>query len=177
MPRSFIIPLAVSLVLLLMVSACSDSEEAEVPIEVELVPVEAITTIFPAAVDSFQMLGDTTYRGYMSATPRGAMGLSTTARIYEAPDGTQLAINLSSFDNRAVFMAAYGGDLQPDTTADLETYNIFLGRLVMADNFHAAEIKSFDSLAVRRAIELIDFNRFAALERVPIQVDSTFLRR
>ena len=86
-----------------------------------------------------------------------------------------MAINLSSFDNREQFMATYGDSAIRDTTDEMEAYQIMLGRMVMVDDHHAAEAKAFDSVAVRAALDLIDYERLASLAAEPIEVDSMFL--
>ena len=143
---------------------------------VDLVPAEALTAIFPSAVDSFAQVRDTTYLGYR-ATETDTLALITVARIYELASGQRLAINLSSFDNREQFMATYGDSAIRDTTDEMEVYQIMLGRMVMVDDYHAAEAKSFDTLAVRAALDLIDFEQLASLTTEPIEVDSMFLVR
>lgn len=161
-----------------MVLGCAESDSVEGGAgTVDLVPVEEITRLLPTSVDSFRAEGDTTYRGYMPVTPRGSFAVSTTARIYATPSGDRISINLSSFDNKPMFLAAYGADATRDSTVDNEAYDVLLGRVVLASDNHAVEARGFDSLAVRRAIDLVDIEALAALERVPMEVDSTFLRR
>ncbi len=151
--------------------ACSQPEPAQ-PI-VNLVPAEALVAIFPAEVDSFAAISDTTYLGYR-ATPTDTLALITAARIYEAPGGAQFAINLSSFNDRAQFMAIYGEGAIRDTTATRETYSVMMGRLILVDDNHAVEGKGFDMDVVQVALDLIDYERMAALTTVPMVVDSTF---
>jgi len=162
------------LVLVLAPLACS-TPEPDNPI-VNLVPAEAFTAIFPAAVDSFAALSDTTYLGYRESET-DTLALITVARIYETASGQRLAINLSSFDSRELFMATYGDSAIRDTTAEMEAYQILLGRMVMVDDSHAAEAKAFDSVAVRAALDLIDYEQLASLATEPIEVDSMFLVR
>ena len=152
--------------------ACS-TPEPDNPV-VNLVPAEALTTVFPAAVDSFAQVQDTTYLGYRE-TETDTLALITVARIYETPAGQRLAINLSSFDSRELFMATYGDSAIRDTTVEMEAYQILLGRMVMADDYHSAEAKAFDSVAVRAALDLIDYEQLASLATEPIEVDSMFL--
>lgn len=164
---------SLSLLLLALAPLACSMPEADNPV-VNLVPAEALTTIFPSAIDSFDQVQDTTYLGYRE-TETDTLALITVARIYETPAGQRLAINLSSFDNREQFMATYGDSAIRDTTAEMEAYEIMLGRMVMVDDSHAAEAKAFDSVAVRAALDLIDYEQLASLTTEPIEVDSMFL--
>ncbi len=158
--------------LLLAPLACS-TPEPDNPV-VSLVPAEALITVFPSAVDSFIQVSDTTYLGYRE-TETDTLALITVARIYESASGQLLAINLSSFDSRELFMATYGDSAIRDTTAEMEAYRIILGRMIMVGDYHSAEAKAFDSLAVRAALDLIDYEQLASLATEPIEVDSMFL--
>lgn len=164
------------LVVSISLAACSSPEE-DTRLIVDLVPSAEIVRVLPSEVDSFVVEGDTSYRGYMASSPRGAYAVSTVARIYATPSGNRISLNVSSFDNRSMFLAAYGEDAVRDTTVATESYDVLLGRVVMASDYHAIEGRGFDSLAVRRAIDLVDLDALAAMPRVPIEIDSTFLRR
>ena len=164
-----------SLLFLVIAPLACSTPEPDNPV-VNLVPAEALTTVFPAAVDSFAQVRDTTYLGYRE-TETDTLALITVARIYESASGQRLAINLSSFDSRELFMATYGDSAIRDTTVEMEAYQILLGRMVMADDYHSAEAKAFDSVAVRAAPDLIDYEQLASLATEPIEVDSMFLVR
>lgn len=116
-----------------------------------------------------------TYRGYKE-TEDGVYAQITVARTYAARGGWQVALNLSGFNDRDQFLGFYeAGYMARDTTASLESYNIFAGRVVLAGDRHSAEAKSFDSLAVRSALAGIDYDRLASLAAEPTQIDDSFV--
>lgn len=153
--------------------------EADYPTDnpvVHLVSEDALRSVFPAAVDSFQAVSDTTYRGY-GENEAGPFSQITVARTYGTPAGNYIAINLSSFEGRDQFMAAYGNGAVRDSTAEMETYDVTLGRLVLVDDAHAAEAKGFEPAALIAALDLIDYEALTSLTTEPIEVDSTWAVR
>ena len=166
-----------SLLLFVLAPFACSVPEADYPI-VNLVPVESLATVMPASLDTFQVLLDTTYRGYFESE-EGNLTLVTVSRMFGNPNQPLATINLSSFDDRDKFLATFGGPAVRDTTADLETYEVYLGRVVFAGDHQAVDIKAVelvDSTSADGALGLIDMERLAGFATVPTSIDGTFVR-
>lgn len=164
------------LVLVLVPLACS-TPKADYPV-VDLVPAESLATVMPASLDTFQVLLDTTYRGHFESE-EGNFTLVTVSRMFGNTNQPLATINLSSFDDREKFLATFGDLAVRDTMAELETYTVYLGRVVFAGDRQAFDIKvieSVDSLGVEEALRQIDMERLGAFEAVPTSVDALFAR-
>ena len=161
---------------------------------VELVPVDSLIALLPAAVDSFDTTADEVYRGYFADSAGDGVAVVTVGRIYTAPSGRAVAINVSSFNNSEAYayvlmqtgateIKGDQADVSPvDSLLDvlapgLRRFGGPLGRIVFTGEGTAAEVKSFAPSASAMAWPMIDLERLAELEPVPTEVDSTYRRQ
>ncbi len=158
---------------LCMLSACRPVDDLPT---VQLVPAEALADVFPVAIDSFTTQSDTTYRGYWE-TERGLAALQIVARAYTTPGGHTITLNFATFNDREQFMSMYREGAVRDSSADRETYDILLGRLVMVGQGRAVEARGFDPAILKAALNQVNYPRLEGLPTAALRLDSTFVKQ